>query len=237
MTTNQKRNNAGGAATAGGINFQAAVTAIISIHMARGRPLGWLSNCQDIPRSVDAETGGPGDDLACTLADGTRVEVQVKKGLTATDRLWTSLLDLAHGIAKQECDWGVLVVCPNCSSTIRDKLVSIAEPEVSVELRQRIFDYAFSVVAGKDRQDAYALALPLAECAERYPTEIAEFAFAWKDSEQSWSRFSQRNQLRTTQTNVLSFAIALESHEPRSRTSFSNFQEKTVTVLIGARIR
>lgn len=120
--TNRKHNGAGGAATAGGINFQAAVTAIINIHIARGRPLGWLPDCQDIPRSVDAETGGPGDDVACTLADGTRVEVQVKKGLTATGRLWTSLLDLAHGIAKQECDWGVLVVCPNSSSTIRDKL-------------------------------------------------------------------------------------------------------------------
>lgn len=122
MTTKRKHNSAGGAATAGGINFQAAVTAIINIHMARGRPLGWLPDCQDLPRSVEAETGGPGDDVACTLADGTRVEVQVKKGLTATGRLWTSLLDLADGIAKQECDWGVLVVCPNSSSTIRDKL-------------------------------------------------------------------------------------------------------------------
>jgi len=92
--------------------------------MARGRPLGWLPDCQDVPISVDAETGGPGDDVACTLADRKCLEVQVKKGLTATERLWTSLLDLAHGIAKQECDWGVLVVCPNSSSTIRDKLAN-----------------------------------------------------------------------------------------------------------------
>lgn len=122
MKTNTKKNSAGGAATAGGINFQAAVTAIINIHMARGRPLGWIPKAPDVPRSVDAETGGPGDDVACTLADGTRLEVQVKKGLAATSRLWEALLKLADGVAKKECDWGVLAVCPNSSGTVRDEL-------------------------------------------------------------------------------------------------------------------
>lgn len=124
MTKKIRKNCAGGAATAGGINFQAAVTAIIIVQMARGRPLSWIPKAQDVPRSVDAETGGPGDDVACTLTDGTRLEVQVKKGLTGTSRLWEALLKLAHGVAKKECDWGVLAVCPNSSGTVRDKLAS-----------------------------------------------------------------------------------------------------------------
>ncbi|MFC3228666.1 NACHT domain-containing protein [Marinibaculum pumilum] len=116
------KNSAGGAATAGGMNFQAAVTAIVNIHMARGRPLGWIPNQQDIPIAVDAETGGAGDDIACTLANGKRVEVQVKKGLTATNRLWSALLQLANGVSKNDCDTSVLVVCPNSSASVRDNL-------------------------------------------------------------------------------------------------------------------
>jgi hypothetical protein len=39
----QGHGGGGGSATAGGVNFQAATTAIAAIYMARGVPLGWLS--------------------------------------------------------------------------------------------------------------------------------------------------------------------------------------------------
>ena len=118
----KNKNSAGGAATSGGINFQAAVTGIISIQMARGRSLNWLQSLADVPIAVDAETGGAGDDIACTLSGGAIVEIQVKKGLTATERLWSALTGLATGVNENSCDYGILVVCPNSSATVRDKL-------------------------------------------------------------------------------------------------------------------
>ncbi|KTW15610.1 hypothetical protein [Sphingomonas sanguinis] len=67
---------AGGAATGGGMNFQAAVTAICFVRMARGSALGWLDGLtQDIPVAVSAETGGPGDDIRVDLADGKMIEI------------------------------------------------------------------------------------------------------------------------------------------------------------------
>lgn len=120
--TKGKRNTAGGAATTGGINFQIAVTAIINVQMARGRQLGWLQSLADVPIAVDGETGGSGDDIACTLSGGSVVEIQVKKGLTATERLWSALSALAKGVSNDSCDYGILVVCPSSSATVRDKL-------------------------------------------------------------------------------------------------------------------
>ncbi len=118
----RNKNSAGGSATAGGVNFQAAVTAIINVQMARGRPLGWLQSLPDVPIAVDGETGGSGDDIACTLSGGTVVEIQVKKGLAATERLWAALSALAKGVTDCSCDYGILVVCPSSSTTVRDKL-------------------------------------------------------------------------------------------------------------------
>ncbi|MBE0448846.1 MAG: hypothetical protein IBX64_12285, partial [Actinobacteria bacterium] len=53
------RRIAGGAATGGGMNFQANVTAIAYVYMARGQQLSWLENIvDDLAVAVDAETGG-----------------------------------------------------------------------------------------------------------------------------------------------------------------------------------
>lgn len=125
MLSNKKKltNRAGGSATGGGMNFQASITAIAYVHMASGRPLGWLDGqAIDTPVSVKAETGGAGDDIALVLQDGKTVEIQVKKGLASGPGLWESLTKLAIGINSKEFDYGVLIVCPNTSATIRKDL-------------------------------------------------------------------------------------------------------------------
>lgn len=107
------------------MNFQAAVTAIATIYMARGRPLLWLNKLiDDTPVTVDAETGGAGDDIRLFLKDGKTVEVQVKKGVRVGDALWEALLKLANAVVTDTADFGVLAVSPTSSNTIKDNLAS-----------------------------------------------------------------------------------------------------------------
>lgn len=109
----------GGAATAGGMNFQAAVTAIVASHIASGQSLSWLPELvTDVPISLCTETGGPGDDLELTLSSRAIGEAQVKKLLTAGPRLWESLEALAVGIHEGRIAFGVLVVCPDSTRSI-----------------------------------------------------------------------------------------------------------------------
>lgn len=115
--------HAGGAAAAGGLNFQAAVTAIAIIYMLRGQPIRWLENVvHDLVIGVEAETGTSGDDIRLTLAEGGVVEVQVKKGLRATQDLWSALLAIAVAIERGTGVYGLLVVCPQSSQTIQRDL-------------------------------------------------------------------------------------------------------------------
>jgi len=114
---------AGGSATGGGMNFQAAVTAIAEVHVAVGAKLDWLAGiAHDVPISVLAETGGPGDDIAIQFDDGTWAEVQVKRGLAAGKKMWEAVIKLAKAINDGAVDYGVLVVCPNSSGTIKNDL-------------------------------------------------------------------------------------------------------------------
>jgi len=117
------RRIAGGAATGGGINFQAAVTAIAYTYMLRGRPLKWLDGLYfDTPVSVAAETGGAGDDVEIHLRGGKSCEVQVKRGLRSGDNLWNPLLKMGRSIIDGSSDFGVLAVSDSSSRTIRDDL-------------------------------------------------------------------------------------------------------------------
>ena len=122
-TKKTNRGGGGGPATASGINFQAAVTAIAGVHLINGSPLGWLDGLvNDTPVAVWAETGGPGDDIKLELRDKSTVEVQAKRGLQSGSRLWDSLMRLAHAIAKGKINYGVLVVSPDSSRTIAYEL-------------------------------------------------------------------------------------------------------------------
>lgn len=120
MNAKKKRGGrSGGPAAAGGMNFQAAVTAIAGAHIARGRPLDWLKDLiDDTPVSLSAETRGPGDDLRIVLRGGERIEAQAKKGLRAGAELWGALLNLALGIHKGEIAFGLLAVCADCSAAV-----------------------------------------------------------------------------------------------------------------------
>lgn len=116
-----KASNAyGGAATAGGLDFQAALSAIAYVHTLRGSPIPWTDEWTALPPiAVSLETGGPGDDISLTLADGNTVEVQARKGLSASSRFWSALDSLSEGIASGRCDYGILAVCPQSSLPVR----------------------------------------------------------------------------------------------------------------------
>lgn len=124
MTSTDKTNTgyAGGAAGAGGVGFQAAVTAIALVALARGQRLQWIPDTDDAPSAVLSETHGPGDDLQLVLSDGKIVEVQCKKGLTRSPRLWKALLDLAEGVHSGATDYGVLAICPRSGGAVRGAL-------------------------------------------------------------------------------------------------------------------
>lgn len=120
----QKKNTSGGAAGAGGFNFQAAITAIAYVHALRGTPVQWAEGLTASPPvGVLSETGGPGDDISLELADGSTVEVQVKKGLRTTKAFWSVIDSLSEGIHSRinsdRCTYGILIVCPSSSNTIR----------------------------------------------------------------------------------------------------------------------
>lgn len=121
ITTKQASRAAaeGGSRAAGGLAFQANVTAWVAAHMLAGQRLGGLDALIDQPAvAIAAETAGPGDDLCIELGDGRRVEVQVKRGLSRGPRLWEALGALAAGVHRGETDFGLLVTCPQASKPI-----------------------------------------------------------------------------------------------------------------------
>jgi hypothetical protein len=123
LSEQPKKNLSGGSATAGGINFQAATSAIVYSHILDGSPLKWLNGLiNDIPVALAAETGLAGDDIALEFAGGVRAEAQVKKGLNKSQRLWEPLIDLATAINEEKLDYGILVVCPESSNSIKSDL-------------------------------------------------------------------------------------------------------------------
>ena len=71
------------------------------------------------PVGISSETGGLGDDISLKLADGSVVEVQVKKGLKATNAFWSVIDSLSEGINSDRCTYGILIVCPSSSNPIR----------------------------------------------------------------------------------------------------------------------
>jgi len=119
LSTSSRSGRAGGAAASGGMAFQAAVTAIAMTAVARGMRLNWLPDVDDTPAEVASETHGAGDDVRLRLATGEIVEVQCKKGLGRSIYLWDSLLALAEAIHADAIQWGLLVVCPQSSGTVR----------------------------------------------------------------------------------------------------------------------
>jgi hypothetical protein len=118
-----KKTSFGGSAAGGGLLYQARVTAIAAVHLARGSHLRWLDGlAADVPVSVAAESGGPGDDIQIRLHSGAILEAQVKRGLRAGARLWEPLIGLGHGVQNRRINYGVLVVSPDSSGAIQHEL-------------------------------------------------------------------------------------------------------------------
>ncbi len=110
----------GGSAAGGGFSFQARLGAIASVHLLRGTPIHWTHDLTGAPPlAVSFETSGPGDDLSLELANGSVVEVQAKKGLKADKRFWSALEALWEGVQGNRCTFGLLIVCPETSHSIR----------------------------------------------------------------------------------------------------------------------
>ncbi|WP_320041449.1 NACHT domain-containing protein [uncultured Desulfobacter sp.] len=127
MTESSKNRKrvAGGAATGGGINFQAAVSAIACVYMIRGIQASWLEKiADDVPVAIDAETGGAGDDIRLLVKSGKIVEAQVKKGLRSGSKLWDSLISMATAVKARKIDYGLLIVSPTSSNTITEQLAN-----------------------------------------------------------------------------------------------------------------
>nr|WP_141657178.1 hypothetical protein [Thiocapsa sp. KS1] len=116
----------GGTATGGGINFQAAVTAIAGAHLLRGTPLGWFP-VRDVPVAVWAESEGAGDDVRLEFSPDISAEVQAKKGLKRNAKLWEALDALIMAVRDGHLDYGMLVVAPDSSGTIREHLAKDIE--------------------------------------------------------------------------------------------------------------
>jgi len=114
----KKRGSSGGPGAAGGLNFQAAVTANAMAACAVGTSVDWWPNLSTIPSRVWAESKGPGDDIRLELDDGRVAEIQVKKGLERGADLWDALLALATGLVRQEIALGLLAVSFGTSGTI-----------------------------------------------------------------------------------------------------------------------
>lgn len=113
----------GGSAAERGLDFQARISAIVMAHLLAEQPLGWLEGVlDDSPLELNAETGGPGDDICFLVKNRKRVELQAKRGLQRGNDLWDALIELSRGVSDGAIDAGILAVCPNSSGTIRGAL-------------------------------------------------------------------------------------------------------------------
>lgn len=114
--------NWGGSAAAGGLTFQAAISAVCMVHMACGRPLHWSTCANDTPINIASETGGAGDDVALQLVGGESLEIQAKRRLTSGPELWNALMALCRRAIEDSSFYGVLAIGPSSSASIREQL-------------------------------------------------------------------------------------------------------------------
>lgn len=152
----KQKNTAGGSATERGMDFQARVSAIVLTCLITEQPLSWIEdNPTIIPINCRAETGGSGDDIAFTSSNGKYFEVQVKRGFRKGDDLWDALIKLAKAIVSNDIDYGVLVVCPDSSGTIRKDLaqdiIRMGQErfdgikDISIEFKSKLEDRGLNV--------------------------------------------------------------------------------------------
>ena len=152
----KQKNTAGGSATERGMDFQARVSAILLTSLITEQPLNWIEdNPTIIPINCQAETGGSGDDIAFTSSNKKCFEIQVKRGFRKGDDLWEALIKLSKAIVSNDIDYGILVVCPDSSGTIRKDLaqdiIRMGQDrfdgikDISVEFKSKLEDEGLNV--------------------------------------------------------------------------------------------
>ncbi|WP_419245989.1 hypothetical protein [Serratia sp. NFX21] len=68
---NRKKSAAGGSAAERGLDYQARVAAIALTHILLEQKVSWIDDVfNGVPVLVDAETGGPGDDISLATNTG-----------------------------------------------------------------------------------------------------------------------------------------------------------------------
>ncbi len=114
----------GGSATSSGVEFQARAIAYVATCALAGRPLQWCeAGFPLIPAAVNAETGGPGDDVRLEFASpGFSLEVQTKRGLRADERLDEAIDRFAMGLAADADVVVVLLLDRTASRPVREHL-------------------------------------------------------------------------------------------------------------------
>ena len=250
----QRTNISGGAAGAGGFNFQSAICAIAYVHTLRGTPVRWMEGLSASPPiGVSSETGGPGDDISLELADGKVVEVQVKKGLKATNAFWSVIDSLSEGINSGRCNYGILIVCPSSSNTIRRDFAkairrigderyddpSIQQSEVAERIKQKGYDPAIicshlkiqMVSALSDQGDAIAAAR--AELGH-ICTDTSQVMSAWSILSKNASESIElkgRHNLSSLKSILQSSKISINSDENNSPAAISQVLLKWIDAI------
>jgi hypothetical protein len=121
-----KMSGGSGSAGGGGYSLQARMIALVGVHILSGEPLAWIEmkDCQDIPRAVLAETGGPGDDFCVELLHtNLTFEVQAKRGLNADARLSETIDHFVSGLLKDPHVHCILAIDPTASRPVQTHLL------------------------------------------------------------------------------------------------------------------
>jgi len=116
--------NVGGSAGDGGFQFQAKIIAFVAVHiLAEVALTGLEQDIQGIPRTVAAETNGPGDDIRIEFTQSLHIiEIQAKKGLHGNSRFDEAIEKIAAGLCQDITSRVVLAVDPMATGSIRQKL-------------------------------------------------------------------------------------------------------------------
>jgi len=111
-----------GSGGGGGYDYQADVIAYVAAHALAEVPLGWFEDPEDVVSSWEAETGGPGDDIAVTTLAGRRIEIQVKHRLRRGADYHETFHRLFQGLRVHHELRAVLLIDRHSSETIRNEL-------------------------------------------------------------------------------------------------------------------
>jgi len=102
-----------------GYDYQAEATAFVAAYAIAEQPLGWFDDAVDVPATLDAESGGPGDDLRILTAAGRVIELQAKLGLRKGKDFWQAIVRLCNGLQAEPALRGVLLVNTAASKPIK----------------------------------------------------------------------------------------------------------------------